>query len=112
MTPEQMKELAGWLAVPFYADWSFWISNVVGVLGLLFSILAFIEARRAKLAASDAGRIVKIQTITIELTEIAQRLDKLDKRLGSGSCTEYDLLRYGRPFRSDQRRRCRDHGPV
>ncbi len=78
MTPEQMNELAGYLAVPFYEEWSFWIGNLVGVLSLVFSILAFVEARRAKLAASDAGRIVKIQTITIELTEIAQRLDKLD----------------------------------
>lgn len=83
MTPEQMKELAG-------LDWSFWISNLVGVLGLVFSILAFVEAKHAKLAAKDAGRIVKIQTITIELTEIAQRLDKLDFDLGFS--TARDLL--------------------
>jgi hypothetical protein len=78
VTPDQIKELVGQLSVPFYQDWAFWIGTVIGVLGLVFSLLAFFEARAAKRAARDAGRIVKIQTITIELTEIAQRLDKLD----------------------------------
>jgi hypothetical protein len=78
VTPDQIKELADLLAVPFYRDPAFWIGTVIGLLGLWFSIWAYIEAKRAKLAAKDAGRIVKIQTITIELTEIAQRLDKLD----------------------------------
>jgi hypothetical protein len=78
VTPDQLKELVDQIAVPFYRDWAFWIGNVIGLLGLWFSIKAFVEAKQAKLAAKDAGRIVKIQTITIELTEIAQRLDKLD----------------------------------
>ncbi|MDT0687302.1 hypothetical protein [Autumnicola psychrophila] len=64
--------------IPFYKDWGFWISSALSAVGVLFSIFAFIEAKRAKNAANEAGKAVKIQTITIELTEIIQRLDKLD----------------------------------
>ena len=78
MTPDQIRELAAQLAVPFDQDAAFWIGTLIGLAGVVFSWLAFVEARHAKLAAKDAGRTVKIQTITIELTEIAQRLDKLD----------------------------------
>lgn len=67
---------------PFYQEVEFWIGLVIGVIGIVFSVLAFIEARQAKEAAAEAGRTVKIQTITIELSEIAQRLDKLDAKLG------------------------------
>jgi hypothetical protein len=62
---------------PFWGDPGFWISLVVGVSGLLFSILAWVEAKRAKSAAMAAGRTVKLQTIAIELTEIVQKLDKV-----------------------------------
>lgn len=66
---------------PFYKKWDFWISLIVGGLGVGFSILAFIEAKAAKKAASDMAKTVKVQTITIELTEIIQGLDKLDYSL-------------------------------
>lgn len=59
---------------PFWQTASFWIEVVIGLAGLLFSILAFKEAKKAKTAATIAGRTVKIQTLTIELTELAQRL--------------------------------------
>ena len=51
---------------------------MMGAISIFFSVKAFHEARGAKKAAYEAGKTVKIQTITIELTEIAQRLDKLD----------------------------------
>lgn len=54
---------------------------MVGVFGVFFSILAFIEAKAAKKAASEMAKTVKVQTITIELTEIIQGLDKLDYSL-------------------------------
>ncbi|MEJ8680040.1 hypothetical protein P0C22_15985 [Plesiomonas shigelloides] len=66
---------------PFYLQPEFWISTTIGVASIYFSVKAFIEAREAKQAAFEAGKTVKIQTITIELTEIAQRLDKLDFEL-------------------------------
>jgi hypothetical protein len=62
---------------PFWKDWAFWIALSVGVASVYFSFLAFIEARQAKRAATAAGRTVKIQTVTIELTEIAQKLDRI-----------------------------------
>jgi hypothetical protein len=78
---EEITKLAELLMQPFYLDIGFWISVVIGVASVFFSVMAFTEARKAKQAASEAGKTVKIQTITIELTEIAQRLDKLDFNL-------------------------------
>lgn len=69
------------LNAPFWYSVSFWISTVIGLLALFFSILAFVEARKAKRAATEAGRTVKIQTITIELTEVSQRLDRLETEI-------------------------------
>lgn len=74
----ETAQLIELLTQPFYLKWDFWIANALGLAGLVFSVLAWIEAKDAKAAAKEAGAIVKIQTITIELTEIAQRLDKLD----------------------------------
>jgi|ERR1043166_200023 hypothetical protein len=65
------------LSEPFYSKFDFWISIAIGLGGVLFSVMAFMEARRAKHAATEAGKTVKIQTITIDLTEISQRLDRL-----------------------------------
>lgn len=52
---------------------------------------AFREARSAKEAATAAGRTVKIQTVTIELTEIAQKLDRIQPELAFAEAG--DLLR-------------------
>ena len=66
---------------PFWQHADFWIATAIGTAGLIFSILAFVEARRAKRAATAAGRTVKLQTVTIELTEIAQKLDKMQPEI-------------------------------
>lgn len=66
---------------PFYYSAEFWINFLVGLLGLVFSVLAFMEARQAKRAASAAGTTVKIQTVTVELSEIVQRLDRIDPKI-------------------------------
>jgi hypothetical protein len=89
MTEDALRQiLRAGMPPPFYATWDFWIFVVLGIAGTLFSILAFKEAGRAKTAAAAAkeaagaaGRSVKIQTVTIELTEILQRLDKLDDEI-------------------------------
>lgn len=65
------------LPPPFWRDGGFWTSFAIGGGGLVFSILAWVEAKRAKQAATAAGRTVKLQTIAIELTEIVQKLDKV-----------------------------------
>lgn len=66
------------LDIPFWKEGDFWIFLFMALLSLGASIKAFLEARAAKVAATEAGTTVKIQTITIELSEIIQKLDKLD----------------------------------
>jgi hypothetical protein len=62
---------------PFWRDVAFWISTFLSGSGVIFSILAWREAKKAKRAATAAGRTVKLQTITIELSEINQKLDRV-----------------------------------
>lgn len=83
MTEEELLNIVEMVSSskPFYIQTEFWISTILSIAGVLFSIMAYREARAAKKAAFEAGKTVKIQTITIELTEIAQRLDKLDFEL-------------------------------
>lgn len=84
MNEEEIKKLVEAIssaAEPFYSYPEFWIATVIGTASVYFSVKAFNEAKAAKTAAYEAGKTVKIQTITIELTEIAQRLDKLDFEL-------------------------------
>src|SRR5258706_5078498 len=65
----------------FYELPDFWINGVIGRGGLLFAVLAYLEAKQAKSAALEAGRTVKLQTITIELTEISQKLDRISPEI-------------------------------
>jgi hypothetical protein len=74
--------------VPFWYRLDFWISSILGigglgvsVFGLVFSIKAFREAKKAAHAAKEAGRSVKIQTTTVELTEVAQKLDRISPEI-------------------------------
>lgn len=84
-----------------------WSGFLLGVAGVVFSILAFNEARKAKAAATEAGRTVKIQTITIELTEISQRLDILEMEIDFSSARDLlnevgrKLRRLISPFQAD-----------
>jgi len=93
---------------PFWVGhWDFWIGSVIGTLGLLFAILAFLEARQAKRAATEAGKTVRIQTITIELSEISQKLDKLQTGIHFNEARDMlneitrRLRRIVSPFRKD-----------
>jgi hypothetical protein len=92
---------------PFYEDVGFWIGIVVGLISVLFSIIAFLEAKKAKEAAKEAGRTVKIQTITIELTEIIPRLDKLDLNINYQDARDFyseinrKLRRILAPYKDD-----------
>jgi hypothetical protein len=70
---------------PFWRDFAYLVAQVISIGGLVFSILAyreagkaFREAKSAKEAARAAGRTVKIQTVTIELTEVSQMLDRIE----------------------------------
>lgn len=78
MTETELRVLLEGVAVPFWRDWAFWIGTGLGVLGVMLSGFAFVEARQAKIAARQAGRVVKLQTIVVELTEVALRLERFD----------------------------------
>jgi hypothetical protein len=78
---EQLRKL---LEVPFWGRGEFWISTVIGLCGVGLSYAAFRQAEaakeeaiKAKHAATEAGRTVKLQTMSIELTEIAQKLERV-----------------------------------
>lgn len=107
LTAADISSLVAAVHSPFYLAPDFWIGTVIGLLGLGFSLLAFREARAAKNAAFEAGKTVKIQTITIELTEIAQRLDKLDFNLNFSEARDLlnelsrRLLRLIAPFQNN-----------
>src|SRR5262245_23235861 len=68
-------------STPFWKQPDFWIGQLVGLAGLVFSFLGYREAQRAKRAATAAGRTVKLQTVTIELSEISQKLEKIQPEI-------------------------------
>lgn len=57
---------------PFYKLPEFYIGNLIGIIGIFFSVKSFIEARKAKIAASKAGQSVKRQSMVIEVLEISR----------------------------------------
>jgi hypothetical protein len=63
---------------PYWRQPEFWIATVLTVVGVLLSAFAAYEAREAKRAANRAGRYVKLQSVTIELTEVAQKLAQIE----------------------------------
>lgn len=66
---------------PFWKKFDFWIFMVINILGLILSWLAFKEAGQAKRAAQEAGKIVKIQSVLIDLTELGQKVNNLDNNI-------------------------------
>ena len=82
LSEEVLTKFTEQVLTPFYFEPSFIIGTIIGLTSVIVAFMAFYEARGAKQAASEAGKTVKIQTITIDLTEIAQRLDTLDFNLG------------------------------
>lgn len=80
-TLDRVRQL---LDVPFWRRLDFWISSVIGAGGAWVSFLAYQqaeaakeEATKAKIAATEAGRTVKLQTMSIDLTEVAQKLERV-----------------------------------
>lgn len=77
MFRDQLQRIQAAIELPFWRHVEFWI----GAAGLAFSFLAFFEARQAKRAAREAGKIVKMQTVVSDLTEISMRLDRLNPEI-------------------------------
>lgn len=73
---DAMRQL---LEVPFWKHADFWISSIIGTAGVFVSFLAYrqaekatLEAEKAKQAATEAGKTVKLQTMAVELSEVNQ----------------------------------------
>jgi hypothetical protein len=79
---ETLKAILDTVRAPFWAKFDFWWGTVIGVLGLGFSAAAFVQARRAAREASKAARSVKIQTVTMELQEVWQKLSGIRFNIG------------------------------
>src|ERR1700733_10350816 len=89
---QQINRLVGVLQSPFWDRPDFWVFvalSMVGLavssFGLWYSLRAFEEAEKAKLeaqaakaAAKEAGKVVRVQTVAIELGEISQKLERLE----------------------------------
>lgn len=65
----------------FWLKIDFWIFLGIGITGLILSWLAFQEASKAKKAATEAGQVVKIQSVVIDLTELGQKINRLDPQI-------------------------------
>ncbi len=72
-TPRLLQAFEEFLNFPAWTHIDFWI----GIAALFFAFLAFIEAKQAKRAARAAGKIVKMQSVISDLTEISTSLDRL-----------------------------------
>lgn len=66
------------LCHPFYKDWGFWISSILAVLGMAFSIGAYVEARNAKREAGKAADAVRRQAAVLDISEIT-RMCQIDE---------------------------------
>jgi len=83
----QITRITELLQEPLWRRWDFWIAIVglgVGIAALVYAIRAFEEAKlakeaaeQAKVAATEAGKTVRVQTVAIELGEISQKLVRL-----------------------------------
>lgn len=86
---KKLNEITLKIDKPFYYDFGFWIGLIIGLLGIFISWIAYKEAEKAKEAAFKAGNIVRLQSITIELTEIIQRLDKINTDLDYSTARDF-----------------------
>jgi hypothetical protein len=108
LSDDEISKLAEKLLIPYYQNPEFWIGCGLSLIGIIFSMMAFYQAKKARQAAIEAGKTVKIQTVTIELTEIAQRLDKLDFNLTFTEARDLlneisrKLIRLTAPFQSSE----------
>jgi hypothetical protein len=99
MQPDTQSTLAALqklLERSYWTQGDFWIHSVIGLaeltvggFGLYYAYQAFVEAEQAKVAAQEAGRTVRLQTITIELNEIAQRLTSIRPNISYSEARDF-----------------------
>lgn len=74
----QLSAIRSSLEQPFYMNIEFIVPTILGILSVIFSLVAATQARKAKTAAIEAGTAVSKQKAVIELSEISRMLDSLD----------------------------------
>jgi hypothetical protein len=95
------------LELPFWERFDFWIFLLLSIASIVLTVLSFLQAKKAKEAALSATKTVKLQTITIELTEIIQKLDRLSATIEFTAArdllneTSRKVRRLISPFRND-----------
>jgi hypothetical protein len=107
-----LNTLADEAKVPFWQHGDFWLSIVlalvgivVGAFGVYYAWKAFVEAGEAKKAARLAGKVVKFQSVSIELRqlelgELAKNIQFSDVRNNLAAATE-NLHRILFPFQNE-----------
>jgi hypothetical protein len=111
-----LQHIASGLDAGFWTRGEFWIGLLLGLggivvsaFGLRYSIKAFREASIAATAARAAARSVKIQSVTPELHEVAQKLGAIDFAIDFITArvvlleATSRLTRYTMPFKDDPR---------
>lgn len=85
-----VDKLLPFLQRPFWSDPAFWITQAIGVAGLVFAILAWVEAQKAKIeaeeakrAAKEAGRTVRIQTSRLNCQRLLRSWSDWSQKSGS-----------------------------
>ncbi len=102
-----LERLERQVSQPYWQKYDFWITTAFGFVGLFLSYLAYKEAKRAKEAAQSAARTVKAITVSLELTDIVQKLDRIDEKIGYSACRELynennrKIKRLITPFKDD-----------
>lgn len=86
---EKLETILNNTSEQFYENFGFWIGIILSIIGIIISWIAYKEAERAKIAAFKAANFVRIQSITIELTEITQRLDKINPNLDYSTARDF-----------------------
>jgi hypothetical protein len=92
----------------FWTHGDFWIALSIGLAGLSFSILAYVEAKSAAIAAREAVKAVKLQSMSGDLIEVSQKLQaakpgiSFDEAKAIYSEALFKLQRAMAPFENDQ----------
>ncbi len=102
-----LSRLADAITRPYWQHAEFLVGALISAFGVYFSVRAFTEARKAKKAATDAGKIVRMQTVTVELAEVSEKLDRVPSDISFDDARDLlaeisrRLRRFTAPYRKE-----------
>jgi hypothetical protein len=109
--PQTLERIRALVEAHFWTHGDFWIELIVGLLGLWFSIQAFVQASRAAEAATEAAKAVKLQSMSGELIEVSQKIQGFKPGISFDSAKAiysevlFKLQRVMAPFENENRLR-------